>query len=479
MFGVRRRWPVLTAAGAALLYAVNNYQISGLEHLHLQPLERSQPASTQPGANAFQGLDGSGLGFDLTQFGIQSSPSLMGGSDLGIDPCSVSASQHSPAWRNVLSMGEKLALWQDKLAPHESSTGAGVASSPNFRTSSPIPAPPGMSGAGFSGFGSGVSGRGMSDFTSSLPATANIAPTTQESITAGMMTSLGGLGLPTLAANNSTGSLNDSVGGSRTVRIASFHLPALGPAMLNNAQVNQMLVAILRQYDVVALQGIQSSRDDVLPMLVDKLNQSGSRYDYLIGPRVGRAAPHQQFAYVFDTGKLETDRFALYTVDDPEDLMNHEPLVAWFRCKGVPQRDAFTFSLVNVSIDPSFGDAERSMLPGLIDAIVQDGRHEDDWIMLGDFAGGNAQLLMLDATSVRFALSDIPTDIAGTRMLDTLLFSTRATTEFTGRAGAFDFLRKYNLSLERAMEVSQHMPVWAEFSSFEGAEPGRIAPLNQ
>lgn len=475
MFGIRRRWPILTVAGAALLYAVNNYRISGLEHLHLEPLERSQPAKSQLGANPLQNLAEGGLGFDLTQFGIQTSPSLTGSSDLGVDPYSASASQHSPAWRNVLSAGEKLAFWQDKLTPPERSTGTGVASSLGFPTSSPIPAPLGLSSSGPSS-----RGLGMSDFASSLSGSANLAPTTQESIPAGTMTSLGGSTLPTLLANSPLGALGGSVAGdNRTVRIASFHIPALGPAMLNKPHVVQMLVAILRQYDVAALQGIQSSRDDVLPMIIDKLNQSGRRYDYLIGPRVGRAAPHHQFAYVFDTDKVETDRFALYSVEDPEDLMNREPLVAWFRCKGVPQREAFTFSLVNVSIDPSFADAERLMLPGLIDAIVQDGRHEDDWIMLGDFAGGNAQLSMLDAASVRFALSDIPTDVAGTRMLDTLFFSARATTEFTGRAGAFDFLRKYNLSIERAMEVSEHMPVWAEFSSIEGAEPGRIAPLIQ
>ncbi len=182
---------------------------------------------------------------------------------------------------------------------------------------------------------------------------------------------------------------------------------------------------------------------------------------------------------MFDTAKLETDRYQLYTIDDPEDLMTFEPLVAWFRCKGVPQRDAFTFSLVNINIDASFADAERGVLPALIDAIEGDGRREDDWIMLGDFAGGNAQLAMLDENRVRFALSDVPTDVAGTRMLDTLVFSPRATTEFTGRAGAFDFLRKYNLSMERAVEVSEHMPVWAEFSCVEGAQPGRIAPLVQ
>lgn len=480
MFGIRRRWPILTAVGAALLYAVNNYQISGLEHLHFEPLERTGQASSQPGANPLGSLPDGGLGFDLTQFGIQTSPNLTGSSDLGVDTFSASASQHSPAWRDLLSTGEKLALWQDKLTSQERSTGTGVASSLGFPTSSPIPAPRGLSGAGFNGFGPSASGMGMSDFTSSPATTANMAPTTQESIPAGTMTSVGGTALPNLLANSPPTSFGGSAAGdNRTVRIASFHIPELGPAMLNKPNVVQLLVSIVHQYDVIALQGIQSSRDDVLPMIVDKLNQSGRRYDYLIGPRVGRVAPHHQFAYVFDTEKLETDRFALYSVEDPEDLMNREPLVAWFRCKGVPQRDAFTFSLVNVSIDPSFADAERSMLPGLIDAIVQDGRHEDDWIMLGDFAGGNAQLSMLDAASVRFALSDIPTDVAGTRMLDTLLFSARATTEFTGRAGAFDFLRKYNLSIERALEVSPHMPVWAEFSSIEGAQPGRIAPLIQ
>lgn len=479
MFGVRRRWTALTAAGAALLYVVNNYQISGLEHLHLQPLGQSVQSDHAQNVNPLQAFADGGLGFDLTQFGIQKSPSLAGSNDLGIDSYATAAAQRSPAWRDVLSMGEKLALWQDKLAPPERSTSGQISAATTFPTSSPIPAPHGLSG-----FGSGATGLGMSDFASSMSGIRSGAANVEEGIQPGTMTGLAGVPQTNLLATPLTSLPSSSFGTSAaandlSVRIASFHIPRLGPAMLNDPNVAQLLVSILRQYDVVALQGIRSSRDDVLPMLVDQLNRSGGRYDYLIGPRVGRGTSHQQFAFVFDTAKLETDRFALYSVDDPEDLMNHEPLVAWFRCKGVPQREAFTFSLVNILIDPSFANAERSVLPGLIAAIEQDGRKEDDWIMLGDFAGGHSELSMLDAGAVRFALSDIPTDIAGTRMLDTLIFSARATSEFSGRAGAFDFLRKYNLSIERALEVSEHMPVWAEFSRIEGAEPGRIAPLIQ
>jgi deoxyribonuclease-1-like protein len=275
-----------------------------------------------------------------------------------------------------------------------------------------------------------------------------------------------------------TGSLSGALtGAAGTIRIASFHVPALGAAKLAKPHVFEMLVRILRRFDVVALQGIQSNRDDILPLLVERLNQSGRSYDYMIGPRVGRSAQLEQFAYIFDTQRLETDRYQLYTVEDPDDLIVREPLVAWFRTKGHAPQHAFTFSMINVHIDPDFAQRERELLPSLIQAVQNDGRGEDDWILLGDFQGGDSELFPLTKVAARLALIGIPTDVAGTRMLDEIALSGPATVEFNGKVGAYDFLRQYNLSLEQALEVSDHLPVWAEFSTLEGAEPGRIAPV--
>ena len=78
----------------------------------------------------------------------------------------------------------------------------------------------------------------------------------------------------------------------------------------------------------------------------------------------------------------------------------------------------------------------------------------------------------------RLALVGVPTTTDGSRMLDDIVFPGAATVEFAGKAGAFDFLRQFNLSLEQALEVSDHLPIWAEFSALEGAEPGRIAPVS-
>jgi deoxyribonuclease-1-like protein len=480
---IRPRWPILTAVGAALLYGVNNYQIAGIEHLHLKPLDQQSSPNSSQSPLAAEGSNQNPLGFDLTQFGIHTSPALnveSGGSQ-GIDPYSAQPQTRSGTWNELLTLGERLALWQDQLSERSttttSSSAVGTAGVPPLHLSSPIPVPQGSHAPNFN-LSPAVDSVGHNANPSSQP----VLPLSTEGIPSGTMTSVsvspsaGSSGMVPFSAV--PGGINTPRETAQTIRIASFKVPALGTAILSKPQSVQMLISILRQYDVVAVQGIQTNRDDVLPLLIDKLNQSGRSYDYLIGPRVGRNQPHQQFAYVFDTSRLETDRYQLYTVDDPEDLMHNEPLVAWFRCKGPPIRDAFTFSLINVAIEPAFADVERSLLPAMIAAIERDGRNEDDWILLGDFYGGNAQLTMFDRGSVRFAVSDIPTDVAGTQMLDTLLFSSRSTTEFTGRAGAFDFLRKYNLSIEQALELSPHMPVWAEFSCFEGADPGRIAPAN-
>ena len=48
------------------------------------------------------------------------------------------------------------------------------------------------------------------------------------------------------------------------------------------------------------------------------------------------------------------------------------------------------------------------------------------------------------------------------------------TAEFTGRWGVFDVGRMFNLSPDQVQQVSDHLPVWAEFSAYEAAAPGRV-----
>jgi hypothetical protein len=223
------------------------------------------------------------------------------------------------------------------------------------------------------------------------------------------------------------------------------------------------------------------AQQEILPQFLDIVNSTGRHYDYVIGPRLGRTSSKEQYAFIFDTASIEVDRHALYTVEDPDDVLHREPLVGWFRVRGPPPEQAFTFSLVNIHTDPDETGQELDALADVFRAVRDDPRREDDVILLGDLNVDDQHLGRLgQVPQVYCAISGVASNTRGTHLYDNLVFSKVATTEYTGRWGVFDMIRQFNLTVEEALEVSDHMPVWAEFNLYEGGQGGRIAtrPFN-
>lgn len=261
-----------------------------------------------------------------------------------------------------------------------------------------------------------------------------------------------------------------------TVRIASFNIQVFGESKLQKPQAMSVLVETVRRFDVVAIQEVRAKSDDILPRFVAQINATGRRYDYVIGPRLGRTSSKEQYAIVFDTATIEVDRSSMYTVDDPDDLLHREPFVAPFRVRGPPPTEAFTFTLVNIHTDPDETKTELDALAEVFRAVRNDGRGEDDVILLGDLNVSENKLGRLgQLPNIAYAIAGVPTNTKGNQTYDNIIFNRVATTEFTGNVGVVDMMREFKLDLQQALEVSDHLPVWAEFSAFEGGQPGRIA----
>lgn len=261
-----------------------------------------------------------------------------------------------------------------------------------------------------------------------------------------------------------------------TVRIGTFNIQVFGDSKLNKPHVMDILARVARQFDVLAIQEVRSQNQDILPHFVDLINATGRQYDYVIGPRLGRTTSKEQYAFVFDRASIEIDRNQLYTVSDPEDLLHREPLVAWFRARSAPPEQAFTFSLVNIHTDPDEVEREVDALADVLRAVRDDGRNEDDVILLGDLNADDHHFGRLGQSSgLAWVVSGVPTNTHGNAQYDNIIFQQQATREFTGKGGVYDFMRQYNLTLEQALEVSDHLPVWAEFSVYEGGKPGHVA----
>jgi endonuclease/exonuclease/phosphatase family metal-dependent hydrolase len=264
------------------------------------------------------------------------------------------------------------------------------------------------------------------------------------------------------------------------IRIASYNIQVFGESKLNDPKVTAILAQIIRKFDVVAIQEVRAKDISFLQRFVGQVNAAGVPYDFVIGPRLGRSDSKEQYAYIYDTTRIELDRVSVYTVKDPDDLLHREPLVAGFRARGPPPNEAFTFTLVDIHTDPDEVDRELDVLDDVYRAVRNDGRGEDDVILLGDLNTSESRLGQLGAVPyISYVISGIPTNTHGNKTYDNILFDRRASTEFLGRGGVLDVMREFNLTLDEALKVSDHLPIWAEFSVYEGGRPGNVAARPQ
>ncbi|MEM8866094.1 MAG: endonuclease/exonuclease/phosphatase family protein [Planctomycetota bacterium] len=283
---------------------------------------------------------------------------------------------------------------------------------------------------------------------------------------------------------------------SSVIRIATYNIQVFGDSKASNMNVMRTLAAIVQQFDIVAIQEIRTKDAYFIDkFLRDYVNAGGRRYSRLVGERLGRSNSKEQYAYLYDTATIQVNPNLIYTVnDDANDLLHREPFVAMFATRVA---NPFTFILVNTHTDPDETDQELDALAQVLDVVRRYGPGEDDVILLGDlntavsikpaagsFGVARSSQRQLEPRDLRAlgripgiypVIRDQPTNTRKNKLHDNILVNRGSTTEFTGRAGVFDLEQQYGLTREQALMVSDHLPVWAEFSIVEGGTPGRMA----
>ena len=266
--------------------------------------------------------------------------------------------------------------------------------------------------------------------------------------------------------------------GGPTIRIASFNIQVFGTDKVEKKPyVAAELGRVIQRFHLVAIQEIRSKDDYLLDrFLRDHVNVGGRYYDYVIGPRLGRSNSKEQYAFIFDTSAIEVNRQGIYTINDPQDRLHREPLVALFRVRGPPPYEAFTFLLVNIHTDPDEVPEEVDALADVYHAVRQASGGEDDIIILGDLNADDRHLGRLgQIPGIRPIVRGVFTNTRQNRLYDNIIVHQQSTAEFTGQWGVYDLERLHNLNRDQALMVSDHLPVWAEFSAYEAAAPGRVA----
>lgn len=261
---------------------------------------------------------------------------------------------------------------------------------------------------------------------------------------------------------------SSSVAVDDTIRIATFNIQVFGTSKSKKPQVMDTLAKIVRRFDLVAIQEVRSTDDMVVPRFVDLINAQGGAYRHVIGPRLGRTSSKEQYAFIFDSRRIAVDTRSLYTAPDPDDFLHREPFVARFSTICPPGRQPFTFNLVNIHTDPDETGTELNALDDVFVSVQNNASRDDDVILLGDLNVDDRHLGELGRLpSIAWVVSGQKTNTRLTKSYDNILFDRRATGEFTGRWGVLNLMDEFGLSSSEALRVSDHMPVWAEFSACE------------
>jgi hypothetical protein len=261
-----------------------------------------------------------------------------------------------------------------------------------------------------------------------------------------------------------------------TIRIATLQLGALDERKVVSPTAAGGLAQLARQFDLLAIQNVQARDQGVLMAFVEAINSTGRHYDFVTAPAVGREPVRQYSAFIFDRATIEVDRATVAVVVDPTHKFRRPPLVAAFRARGPDPSEAFTFTLINVHTDAQQAAEELDALADVFRAVRDDGRGEDDIILLGNLGTDERHLGRLGKVPhITPAVAAGSASVGGLRLTDNLLFDRRATVEFTGRSGIVDLVREAGLSPRDAAELSDHPAVWAEFSIYEGGRAGPVA----
>ena len=275
----------------------------------------------------------------------------------------------------------------------------------------------------------------------------------------------------TLAIGNTKDKTNDFLIGEEfttgqqideTFTVMSFNIQVFGITKVAKVEVTDILVDIIMQYDLVAIQEVRDASGTSVVLLMDMLPPN---YSYFIGPREGRSSSKEQYLFIWN--KNVFNMIESYVFSDSYDWFERDPLAVCFET----YNGGVDFVIINNHISPSSAEEE---IPHLLDVVAEINTYfdEDDIILVGDFNADGSYFdedELIDVFQTTEYVSIIPNSVNTTvakssNTYDRVIATNTFLEDYTGNWGVYVFQDYYDfdyLSIE-PKHVSDHYPVWIE-----------------
>jgi endonuclease/exonuclease/phosphatase family metal-dependent hydrolase len=253
----------------------------------------------------------------------------------------------------------------------------------------------------------------------------------------------------------------DDASSPETIKIMSFNIQIFGSSKMANPEVVRILIDIVSQADIIAVQEVRSSVIDPVEQFMALLPRT---YKYVIGPRQGRSSSKEQYWVIYDSSKITV--LEENSWPDEDDIFERSPYAVYFKTGGV-----FDFILLNNHIQPRAAEKEIRALGRVITYYI-DLWKDPDVLVMGDF---NADGQYFDSSLLDSIFPDIEYKIIFTNedttlarshnTYDRFIITNSALEDFTGNFGVIRFDEVYDFKDNSVLprKVSDHYPIWAEF----------------
>ncbi|XP_072791765.1 deoxyribonuclease-1-like 2 isoform X6 [Taeniopygia guttata] len=250
------------------------------------------------------------------------------------------------------------------------------------------------------------------------------------------------------------------------LRIGAFNIQAFGDTKMSNKEVAEIIINVLRRYDVVLVQEVRDSDLSAVTELMEQLNSaSTSPYDYEISGPLGRENYKEMYLFIYRTDVVSV--VDTYQYEDPQDVFSREPFILRL---SAPSTKVKEFVLVPLHSAPHDAVAEIDALYDVYLAIINKWG-TDNLMFLGDFNADCSYVQPSDWSSIRLRTSDIfkwlipdsadttvgKSDCAYDRIV--VCGNKLKRSILSNSAGIYNFQRALQLDQEEALAVSDHYPV--------------------
>jgi len=251
-----------------------------------------------------------------------------------------------------------------------------------------------------------------------------------------------------------------------TVRIATFNIQNLGKTKINKPSIRKYLATVIRKFDIVAVQEVSDISETVPGLFLEEINRTGRSYDYVLSERTGRQADDQggqeQYAYYYDTDRIEVaDEGGLFD-DSADDFFQREPFTAQFALAGT----SFTLTITSIHTRPESAVEEIGALHDVYLDLTERYPGDTHHLILGDFNAGctYASPAELDALDIRSAdYHWIVPDDADTNVNPANACAYDRIVANEGLSGHFKRWGIADWFTDK--RISDHWPVWVTFNT--------------